>query len=230
MASLYTWEEFPKLMKEAQGPSEANLTSAADLLARMLEESQIPYGFMGGYALKLRGSARNTTDIDIAVEATMLQIREVLLKESRLALPKGPTASVLRIFVLTGGEHDSSNELPSLVEMDIIFNGSLGAPTDVASGVETLNVETVAGNRSYPVLNVHNQMVSKLGAFWSRPGQNDKDYLDILFCLARYSGEIYSVRAQLDYEQRDAFIESFRRKNPGQSQGVAKLKQILGVV
>lgn len=44
---------------------------------------------------------------------------------NRLALPKGPTASVLRIFVLTGGEHDSSNELPSLVEMDIIFNGSL---------------------------------------------------------------------------------------------------------
>lgn len=111
-----------------------------------------------------------------------------------------------------------------------LIEGSLGAPTDVASGVETLNVETVAGNRSYPVLNVHNQMVSKLGAFWSRPGQNDKDYLDILFCLARYSGEIYSVRAQLDYEQRDAFIESFRRKNPGQSQGVAKLKQILGVV
>ncbi|PGH13512.1 hypothetical protein AJ79_03643 [Helicocarpus griseus UAMH5409] len=195
MAYLYTWEEFPKLMNEARDALEANLTSAA-YLSRVLGESQMPHGFMGGYALNLWGSARSTTDIDIAVQATILQIQEILVKDNRrgkmLDHPKGPTASVLRLFVLADGNHDDFNVPASLVEMDLIFNGSLGVPVNIASGAETIDIETVSGRRSYPVLNIHNQM--------------------------------------LDKEQRKALIGEFRGKNPHRSQGVAKLKEILGIV
>lgn len=61
----------------------SQLVAAADLVSQVFQANSIPYAFMGGFALKLRGSTRDTHDIDVAVECTMQRLIEVLSGQPR---------------------------------------------------------------------------------------------------------------------------------------------------
>jgi hypothetical protein len=52
----------------------------------MFQANGIPYAFMGGFALKLRGSTRDTYDVDVAVGCTMQRLIEVLSAQPRCVI------------------------------------------------------------------------------------------------------------------------------------------------
>lgn len=79
----YTYEQLPGLMVAADEALFPQLFAAADFVAQMLQANGIPYAFMGGFALKLRGSTRDTHDVDVTVECTMLRLIEVLSGQPR---------------------------------------------------------------------------------------------------------------------------------------------------
>jgi hypothetical protein len=72
-------------------------------------------------------------------------------------------------------------------------------------------------------------MSSKLGAFASR-GQA-KDYDDMMFLILHSHEEIHRIRAQLDLEHRQAFVNSYTRNNSGAAGAskVMRMKFLFGV-
>jgi hypothetical protein len=82
----------------------------------------------------MRGSQRNTYDVDVAIGCEMVQLiqpRSVKLlwctmELSRLSVlrPSGPVSGVMRVFVRTGGQHNPGLNLDEvLTEVDIILRG-----------------------------------------------------------------------------------------------------------
>lgn len=68
MASRYDLLEYDSDEDRHDVPSH-HLLSAAFFLAGLFERANIPYGVMGGFALKLMGSERDTDDVNIAFQA-----------------------------------------------------------------------------------------------------------------------------------------------------------------
>jgi hypothetical protein len=52
---------------------------------RVFSANHIPYAFMGGYSLILRGSPRGTQDLDVTVGCAMDQLAQVLKAQNRYA-------------------------------------------------------------------------------------------------------------------------------------------------
>lgn len=79
----YTHEQQQVLIIAANRALTSQLLAAADLVSQVFQANDIPYALMGGLALKLRGSTRDTQDVDVAVECTMQRLIEVLSTQSR---------------------------------------------------------------------------------------------------------------------------------------------------
>ena len=79
----YTHEQLGALLRPASRADLQQLVSAADFMSRVFQANEVPYAFMGGFALRLRGSDRETRDVDIAVGCTMLRLIEVLSAHTR---------------------------------------------------------------------------------------------------------------------------------------------------
>ena len=79
----YTPEQQHGLSMAAIVASTPQLLAAADLVSQVFQANGIPFAFMGGFALKLRGSIRDTQDVDVAVGCTMQRLIEVLSAQSR---------------------------------------------------------------------------------------------------------------------------------------------------
>jgi len=79
----YTHEQQQALGEAANRAAETHLFAAADFMSRLFEANRVPYAFMGGFALKLRGSSRDTKDVDIAVGCTMRLLIDVLSAQPR---------------------------------------------------------------------------------------------------------------------------------------------------
>jgi hypothetical protein len=58
-----------------------HLVYAADHTVQLLGNHDIPYAIMGGFSLRIRGSPRLTVDVDLAVGATMQQLRAALASD-----------------------------------------------------------------------------------------------------------------------------------------------------
>jgi len=95
-----------------------NLIAAADHIILIFQAFGLPHSLMGGFSLKMRGSQRNTYDVDVAIGCEMVQLIEALktqprsvkllwrtMELSRLSVlrPSGPVSGVMRVFVRTGG-------------------------------------------------------------------------------------------------------------------------------
>jgi len=94
---------------------------------------------MGGFSLKMRGSQRNTYDVDVAIGCEMVQLIEALKTQPRsvkllwrtmelsrpsVLRPSGPVSGVMRIFIRTGGQHNPGLNLDEvLTEVDKILRG-----------------------------------------------------------------------------------------------------------
>jgi hypothetical protein len=50
-------------------------------MVQLLGNHDIPYAIMGGFSLRIRGSPRLTVDVDLAVGATMQQLRAALASD-----------------------------------------------------------------------------------------------------------------------------------------------------
>ncbi|KAF2490757.1 hypothetical protein BU16DRAFT_565687 [Lophium mytilinum] len=197
---------------------------ALQTMTRVFQANNIAFAIMGGFALKLRGSTRDTRDVDIALGCTMQRLIEVLSAQPRIRRPAGPTSGVMRVFVKVGGQLTPG--IPELwVMVDLILRGSLGAPDNPQTASETVSVTTSVGPKQYLVLDILNTMISKLGAFFARGAIND--YNDLVFLILRYAEQIYAIRAQLNQAHRQHFVTTYARTN--QENRVRRVKHTLGV-
>jgi hypothetical protein len=86
MASRYSLVDYDSDEERIQHPNvppTENLMSACMFVVGLLQTSRMNYAVMGGFGLRLRGSPRPTTDVDIAVEARMAQLWQVVEPQTR---------------------------------------------------------------------------------------------------------------------------------------------------
>jgi hypothetical protein len=83
MADRYTYDQFEGLTAKSRNATPAELAQARDYLILILQANNVPYAFMGGYSLVLRGSQRPTSDIDIAIQVNQLELQAVVTPQSR---------------------------------------------------------------------------------------------------------------------------------------------------
>ncbi|CZR54900.1 uncharacterized protein PAC_04785 [Phialocephala subalpina] len=228
----YTTQQGFELAIASAVATRPHLDLAAEFLVLVFSANNVPYAFMGGYSLALRGSPRGTHDVDLTVGCAMDQLVQVVKAQSRIWRPLGPTSGVLRLFIGVGGENSGVPELKVMV--DVILRGSLGAPDNPQAATEVINSTTSLGPRAWPALDLPTVMNSKLGAFFARGGGNPRsnDYQDILFLINRYMEPIYNIRSQLNATHRQEFVNAYARANAGpQRMGqVKKIKHVLGIV
>ncbi|KAK0118402.1 hypothetical protein ONS95_012691 [Cadophora gregata] len=216
------------LAAAAYEASELHLHAAALYVTTLLDTHGIPNALMGGFSMYLRGSTRVTHDIDVAVGCDMQTLLQALSTDKRVVRPLGPVSGVMRVFVGVGGEHEPS--ISSLhVSVDLILQGSLGAPLDPSASSDLISHVSPITNTAtqYRIINVPAIMSAKLNAFFGRASQND--YQDIIFLLTKYPQEIYDCRAQLNQEHRQAFVEQYLARGAGQGK-LKAAKHILGIV
>ena len=83
MAYRYRAEEQTNLERRASTADLPRLAEVRDYLMQALTANSLPYAFMGGYSLYLRRNPRPTVDLDVAVQATMQQVRQIVDGEAR---------------------------------------------------------------------------------------------------------------------------------------------------
>ncbi|EPE33237.1 hypothetical protein GLAREA_06249 [Glarea lozoyensis ATCC 20868] len=244
MCTTYTYSELKQLVAKSNNPTNGRLFSAAMYIKDIFNANNIVFGFMGGFSLSLRGSDRRANDIDVAVGATMLELKQVLDLQKFIIIPLGLTSGVLRSFVRVV----EFGRLEKLVEVDFLlagtelsfkptnfvltFEGNFGLNIDLTDSVEIIN--TVLPSESvhqFPVLKLLSAMRSKLLAHFTR--NESRDYKDLQWLCAQYGMEIYEFRAELEMVHRQKFIDHCEQQ-PASSDGsgpnyVRKVKHILGV-
>lgn len=83
MAEVYDTDRFAVLYPESQNPTVENLGLAAKFLRGLLSAYNIPLAFVGGWAVYLRGSGRQTNDVDVTVGCAMPYLMDVLRAQPR---------------------------------------------------------------------------------------------------------------------------------------------------
>lgn len=84
-AETYKIELLPDSDEEEDKPVPpvANMTSATDLITRLLELNSIQYAVMGGFAIHLLERQRETRDIDVCFVGGFKHVREILEQQPR---------------------------------------------------------------------------------------------------------------------------------------------------
>lgn len=86
MATRYNYLELTTDEEREPGSNTCpfeNQLSAGTFIAALLASHSIPFAFIGGFAMRLRGSSRSTQDIDVCVQTTMLRISRMTEPEER---------------------------------------------------------------------------------------------------------------------------------------------------
>ncbi|KAI9836120.1 MAG: hypothetical protein M1819_001736 [Sarea resinae] len=221
-SQLYTSQQQHQLEAYSRNATLTQLVRTADYMSRVLSGSAISFAFMGGFALNLRGSTRETHDVDIAVGCNMLTLLQTLTPLDRVLRPAGPVSGVMRIFINLEGTIAQNK----LVEVDLILRSSLGAPDEPATSLDTVPYN----QRTYPVVNVSHAISSKLAACFDRADL--KDYADIVFLVQRFPQEIFFFRTSLNASHRQNFVTAYIHNNqgPANANKVRRVKHVLGVV
>lgn len=130
LAEVFDTDRFTELYSQSRRAEEDHLSLATKFLMGLFEQYEVPYGILGGWALRLRGSQRVTLDIDVAVSTTMGIIKDMLNLEERVCVPRTHGTVCLQIFVHTGGRWEGRYcpvpEKP--VSVDIAFEGKYPLP------------------------------------------------------------------------------------------------------
>ncbi|PLB51557.1 hypothetical protein P170DRAFT_506542 [Aspergillus steynii IBT 23096] len=144
---------------------------------------------------------------------------------SRIRCPAGPVAGVMRVFVTVGGGNESPPQ--HIVAVDLILQGSLGAPEDISTASEPITARSSSGQREFMVLNIKGILIAKLGAFFARTA--DSDFVDLEFLGRNMATQVHAVRQQLNAEHRQAFINAYSRRNQSDANRVRRMKHAFGV-
>jgi hypothetical protein len=83
LAEVYDTTRFGELYYGSRAPETNDLCLAARFMIQIFEYYRIPFAFLGGWAMYVRGSPRRTQDVDIAVGTTMEYLKAILLQISR---------------------------------------------------------------------------------------------------------------------------------------------------
>lgn len=83
---IYTVEQGFSLASASARADVRHLLSAADFITQLFEGKSIPFAIMGGFSLGLRGSRRQTHDVDIAAGCTMRQLQQAIAGQPRSEL------------------------------------------------------------------------------------------------------------------------------------------------
>lgn len=86
MAEIYDTDRFRQLYNGSRKPTSNHLFLAASHFAQICQGFNIPYAFMGGWTVRLRGGTRETQDVDITVATTMELLKQALLRMPRYVL------------------------------------------------------------------------------------------------------------------------------------------------
>ncbi|KAB5530358.1 hypothetical protein GE09DRAFT_390151 [Coniochaeta sp. 2T2.1] len=86
LAEIYDTDRFGELYYGSNDLDDRNLGLAARYMVSLLRRHGIPFAFLGGWAMRLRGGDRSTQDIDIAVAGYvgMDYLKAVMLQEPHL--------------------------------------------------------------------------------------------------------------------------------------------------
>ncbi|KAF9772435.1 hypothetical protein IL306_009853 [Fusarium sp. DS 682] len=115
--------ELRNLERNAVKATDRQMAKAASMLQQAFE-GQTYYAWFGGWALKLRGSTRETKDLDLLVLATdFRQVRAILAPHNWAILSYYEMMGSIqeRMFVDIG-------ESGQLVGVDVVLSGKLGTP------------------------------------------------------------------------------------------------------
>ncbi|KAK3898708.1 hypothetical protein C8A05DRAFT_47053 [Staphylotrichum tortipilum] len=228
-ANTYTPQDRDTLQHKSADATEEHLVLATDLVVGKLAANRVPYALMGGFSLRIRGSARLTLDADLAVGGTMLALKTAISGDPRILLPRGPVSGVMRAYVRVGGPLNSMlSEVPVCV--DLITEGSLGAPDNILGGSEEVEGMTDAGMRTYRVVDMQHILASKLAAFHARGNLDSNDFKDLLWILltSNHSAQVREVSGNLSLEDKQVFLAAVLRSRPKLSAGrIQRIKQLL---
>ena len=81
--NTYHINDLDDLEEKAVDANSRNFAAARDYVSRLLNRNSVRWALMGGYSLSLRGSGRRTFDIDVAVQATMLTMQNIIKNEQQ---------------------------------------------------------------------------------------------------------------------------------------------------
>lgn len=212
MAEVYDTDRFSVLYAQSRRPPVTNLGLAACFLCAFFEYHAIPYSFLGGWAVYLRGGSRMTTDIDVTIDGDMGELERALRMERRVCIPQTRGQTSIQIFIHTGGEWDPP-QCPGTgkytISADIIIGGHLGTPNDLRLGYGTEAIRPVPvtphGSTRVPVLALFYQLAAKLQAHSFRRGNTTSDYRDLLFLVRQYPEQVWALRRHLNRDQLDVF-------------------------
>ncbi|KAJ5274593.1 hypothetical protein N7497_005196 [Penicillium chrysogenum] len=209
--------ELKDLEINAARASEDQLAKAASYLEQAF--SGMKTAWFGGWALKLRGSRRETHDLDFLVlVSSVVEVRAVLAQYSWAILAFYEIGGVQeRMFIDIG-------ERGQLVGVDIILSGAIGTPDlrELASRESiSPSFQTPQGNQ-VNVIHITWQVETKLTAWFSR--RKNSDFLDLEFLLTAYRGEIAKWSQFLDKNMRETLyaVYSSGEKNKTKCEAVKK--------
>ncbi|BCR83523.1 uncharacterized protein ACHE_10925A [Aspergillus chevalieri] len=192
-------KELKELESNAARATPKQLAKAASYLEKAF--SGMKTAWFGGWALKLRGSRRETQDLDFLVLVpSVVEVRTVLAQYSWAILafygPAGGVQERMFIDIDEGGQ---------VVGVDIIISGAIGTPNlSESESRESIppSFQTPQGNR-VNVIHITWQVETKLTAWFAR--RKDSDFLDLGFLLVTYGREIAQWSQFLDRKMREDF-------------------------
>ncbi|OAX82951.1 hypothetical protein ACJ72_02702 [Emergomyces africanus] len=161
--------------------------------------------WLGGWALNLRGSRRETHDLDFLVlVSSVAEVRAVLDQYSWaiLAFLKHPGGIQERMFVDIG-------EGGQVVGVDIILSGALDTPNlEDAESYESItpSFQTPQGDR-VNVIHITWQVETKLTTWFGR--RKESDFQDLEFLLLNFGSEIVKWSQFLDKNMRETFYDIY---------------------
>ncbi|KAL4933146.1 uncharacterized protein BDV17DRAFT_148398 [Aspergillus undulatus] len=213
MASYYNLIEYDS---DSEGPiivSMSNLTAAAIFMTGVLQRASIPYGLMGGLAVRYIGGKSHTKDVDMAFQAGMRRLWEVVEVEPRLTIPNTRLISnIMKDFVRTGPGYDSCVQNME-VEVDLIESGFQNSPRDLAETIMMHTIPSDAGPVQIRGISLLYLLRGKMAAFAGRAQTSDMQ--DIQTILLNRLEEVRGFVGSLEPLGVDVFLERMPRQNQG---------------
>lgn len=81
--NTWTWDQHQQLSSISDRATRLHLSAAAEFVSQIMQANAIPFAIMGGFAIQIRGSPRETYDVDIAVGCNMGRLLEVISGQPR---------------------------------------------------------------------------------------------------------------------------------------------------
>ncbi|RMJ09166.1 hypothetical protein CDV36_011223 [Fusarium kuroshium] len=231
MAEIYDTDRFGELYYASREPSRQNLALGARYLNDLFAFYQVPFAFLGGWAVYLRGGQRRTQDVDIAVATTMENLKAILMTQARVCFPQTHGAACAQIFIHTGGQWDQDfpNSRCLAISADVIITGNLGTPPDLPNGSEMIRLSPSiprGSNPEMPVIDIFYQMTGKLQAYSDR--QSTNDYIDLQFLVMNYINEVSAISPYLDHDQLVHWFNDYEANNTDRPDFVQFMRDMLG--